>query len=97
MVKRTPQELALALGKYRVEREPVTRAQLQLALVDAGEIGRANAFFRRGGSPAQQRSQVAWDESPGFRRNDVTIQDLQGALGYTDDEMDALFLAAQSE
>jgi len=70
----------------------VSRFQAKAALSAAGLLDKTEALVAR----ADPITQLAWAEVIEFRRNSPTILALQGAMGLTDAQLDALFLAASA-
>jgi hypothetical protein len=70
----------------------VSRFQAKAALSAAGLLDRAEELV----AGADPITQLAWAEVIEFRRNSPTILALQGAMGLTDAQLDALFLAASA-
>ena len=70
---------------------PVSRMQALLALHDAGLLDAVNAIV----AAADPRTRLAWETATDFHRTSPTIAALWAALGKTDAELDALFIAAK--
>ena len=68
----------------------VSRFQAFAALDAAGLLDDATALVNAQGGVAK----LAWDNAIEFRRSSPTINGLASALGLTDEDLDALFLAA---
>jgi len=70
--------------------EPVTRAQLRLALDAAGLTAGVEAAIAAG--PAALR--IMWEDSQNYHRHHPMVLGAQQALGKSDAELDALWQAA---
>ena len=70
--------------------EPVTRAQLRLALDAAGLTAGVEAAIAAG--PAALR--IMWEDSQSFHRHHPMVIGVQQALGKSETELDALWQAA---
>jgi len=70
----------------------VSRYQAKAALHDAGLLAEVEALMADEGTGALAR--LAWTDAVEFRRDSPFIADLAPALGLTDAEVDALFVAA---
>lgn len=70
---------------------PVSRMQAMLALYNAGLLDAVNAIV----AAADPRTRLAWETATDFHRTSPTIAALWAALGKTDAELDALFIAAK--
>lgn len=68
----------------------VTPRQIRLALLAQGMLDAVNAAIAAAGSAAQ----IEWDYATSIRRDHPLIASLMASLGKTEDEVDALFIAA---
>jgi len=72
--------------------QSVTRFQALAALHLAGHLPAVQAIMAAPETPALAK--LAWDNALSFERSSPTLASLAGALGLTDDALDALFVAA---
>lgn len=70
---------------------PVSRMQAILALHDVGLLDQVNAIV----AAADVRTRLAWETATDFHRSSPTIAALWRALGRTEEQLDALFVAAK--
>jgi hypothetical protein len=70
--------------------EPISRAQLRLALDAAGLTAAVEAAIAAG--PAALR--IMWEDSQSYHRHHPMVLGVQQALGKSDAELDALWQAA---
>ena len=68
----------------------VSRFQARAALHGAGLL----SAVEKAVANADPITQLAWADALEFRRNSPTIAALAGVVGLTDDQLDALFIAA---
>lgn len=71
----------------------VSRFQLKEALIDAGLFTEANNAVARPQVPA--RAKRVWSDAPTFKRTSPLLASLANYLGWTDEQLDALFVAAE--
>jgi len=72
--------------------QSVTRFQALAALHLAGHLPAVQAIMAAPETPVLAK--LAWDNALSFERSSPTLASLAGALGLTDDALDALFVAA---
>lgn len=80
--------------------DSVTRIQMRDALIDAQLFDTVEAIIA--GMPETTDQEVIdkkkmndwWNHAPNFRRENIRIATMQAAMGLTDEEVDAIFLAA---
>lgn len=70
----------------------VSRFQARAALLQAGLLDQVEALISNANTPAITR--LAWTDAQEFLRNSPTILSVAGTLGLTNEEIDALFVAA---
>ena len=78
----------------------VTRIQMRDTLIDAGLFDTVETIIA--GMPDTTDQEIIdkkkmndwWNHAPNFRRDNSRIAAMQAAMGLTDEEVDALFLAA---
>lgn len=88
----TELEAALVAAQTPPPAVSVSRMQALLALHDAGLLDAVNAIIAQ----ADARTKLAWETATDFHRDSPTIITLWTALGKTEAELDALFIAASS-
>jgi hypothetical protein len=64
-----------------------TRALLQAGFLDAVEVAVA---------AADRETQLAWAKATAFERNSPFVLDMKAVLGWTDEQVDQLFILANS-
>lgn len=75
--------------------QSVTMRQARLALLNAGFLDDVDAVLSAIPDAMQRRAaQIAWEYAQSVDRSSAIISTLGPALGMTDDEVDALFIAA---
>ena len=75
--------------------QSVTRAQAKLALLQAGLLGSIQPAIDAISDATQRTaSQIEWDDRLTFERSNGTLVTMATALGMTDAQIDALFIAA---
>lgn len=75
--------------------QSITRAQAKLALLNAGLLDAVQpAIDAVNDAVMRKRMQIEWDDRLTFERSNPTLIGLAGALGMTDAQLDALFVAA---
>lgn len=87
----TPEEARAAMRS-------LTARQLRLGLLDAG-ISPSAVSATIGGMPAgpdKDKAQIEWEYATTFNRTHPLIETVGGALGLTDQQIDAMWLAAVS-
>ena len=76
-----------ALQRKR-EAAKLTKANFKLALMEAGYLQDVKDFVA---NTADERIQILWEDSATFARLDPDLLNMATQLGYTDEQMDALF------
>jgi hypothetical protein len=71
---------------------PVSRFQARAALHLAGQLAAVEALMQSPSTPVLAR--LAWQEAIEFRRESPTVAAMGAALGMSDADIDALFVAA---
>lgn len=91
---------------WKLETEPnqtidsVTRIQMRDALIDAQLFDTVETVISEMPETTDQeiidkkKMNDWWNHAPNFRRDNVRIATMQAAMGLTDEEVDAIFLAA---
>ena len=70
------------------EAASLSRADFKLALLEMGELDAVKQFIEQ---TNDQRIIIMWDDSSRFRRTHPDLLRLAGEMGYTDEQLDALF------
>ena len=76
-----------ALQKKRSEAS-LSRANFKLALMEAGYLQDVKDFVA---NTNDERIQILWEDSDTFARLDPDLLNMASQMGYTDEQMDALF------
>ena len=76
--------------------QSVTMRQARLALLSAGLLSAVDAAIAALPSPHKEAAQVEWEYAATVERQSPLMGQLAPALGMSDAEMDALFVAAGS-
>lgn len=74
----------------------VTRKAARLALLNARKFHLIQPAINAMPEPLRTRAQIEWDDSDTYERNDTMLIALGYAIGLTEDDMDALFIAAKA-
>ena len=74
--------------------QSVTMRQARLALLGAGVLSAVDAAIAALDEPARTAAQIAWEYSTEVQRSFGLVSQLAAALGLTDAQIDALFVAA---
>lgn len=74
--------------------QAVTMRQARLALHAAGALAGVQAAITALEEPARTVAQITWDHSTEVQRNNGLVSQLGPALGLSDAQIDALFVAA---
>jgi hypothetical protein len=72
--------------------EPVSMRQAQLALLAAGRLDAVEAAI----AGANKATQIWWATSPMLSRDNDVLKAVQLALGWSEEDVDALFAAARA-
>lgn len=72
----------------------VTMVQAQLALLGAGLLDKVDAVIASIPGDQGRAAQIEWSKAANVHRDHALIAALQGALGLTGEQIDALFVAA---
>jgi hypothetical protein len=72
----------------------VTMRQARLVLLGAGLLDRVNAAIASMPSPQKEAAQIEWEYSGEVQRNKPLVLALGPALGLSDAQLDAMFVAA---
>ena len=80
-----PEERALEQAR---ESASLSRADFKLALLGMGELDAVKQFIEQ---TNDQRIIIMWEDSSRFRRTHPDMLRLASEMGYTDEQMDALF------
>ena len=76
-----------ALQKKR-EAAKLSKVNFKLALMEAGYLQDVKDFVA---NTADERIQILWEDSDTFARLDPDLLNMASQMGYTDEQMDALF------
>ena len=66
----------------------LSRANFKLALMEAGYLQDVKDFVA---NTNDERIQILWEDSGTFARLDPDLLNMASQMGYTDEQMDALF------
>jgi len=66
----------------------LSRANFKLALMEAGYLQDVKDFVA---NTNDERIQILWEDSATFARLDPDLLNMASQMGYTDEQMDALF------
>lgn len=72
----------------------VTMRQARLALMGAGKLATVEAAINALSEPARTAARIEWDYSGEVQRHHGLVASLAPALGLSDEQVDALFVAA---
>lgn len=82
-----PEEIRAAI-------RPVSMRQARLALLAAGKLADVDTALNAMPSPQKEAARIEWEYAAEVRRDAPLIAALGGALGLSEDQIDALFAAA---
>lgn len=74
----------------------VSMRQARLALLAAGKLNDVSAVIAGLPEPLKTRAQIEWEYASVVRRDGPMLRLLQPALGWTDAEIDQLFISAEA-
>jgi hypothetical protein len=74
--------------------QAVTMRQARLALLGAGKLAQVDAAIAALTEPTRTAAQIEWEYSNEVQRHNGIVSQLGPALGLTDAQIDALFVAA---
>lgn len=74
--------------------QSVTMRQARLALLQAGKLANVDAAIASLPSPQKEQAQIEWEFSSQVERNRDMTQMIGGALGFTSEQLDDLFVLA---
>lgn len=74
----------------------VTKKQARLALQHAGLLSQVQPLINALAEPAKTLTQIEWDDSDTYERNNPYLISLGTALGLTSYQIDTLFITASS-
>jgi hypothetical protein len=74
----------------------VTMRQARLALFAAGKLSSVDAAIDAMPEPNKTLARIEWEYSNAVQRNNAFVAALGPALGMTDEQVDALFIAASA-
>lgn len=74
--------------------QSVTMRQARLALLGAGKLAEVDAAIAALSEPTRTAAQIEWEYSNEVQRHNGIVSQLGPALGLTDAQIDALFVAA---
>ena len=74
--------------KEKRDAASLSRAEFKLGLLDMGELDAVKQFIAQ---TNDQRIIIMWEDSGSFRRTHPDLLRLAGEMGYTDEQLDALF------
>lgn len=74
--------------------QSIPRKAARLALLNARKFHLIQPAINSMPEPQRTRTQIEWDDSLTFERDNVTVALLAEAIGLDDDHLDALFIAA---
>lgn len=87
------EEVAAADAPVPTVPEAITMRQARLVLLSAGLLGDVDAAIAALPSPAKEAAQIEWEYAQDVRRQAPLILQLAPALGLTDAQLDAMFVA----
>lgn len=87
---------ALVPEPEQVVPETVTMRAARRALLDAGLLAQVDAAIDTLPSPQKEQARIDWEYGQVVERHSPFVAALAPALGLTDDDLDALFLAAEA-
>lgn len=90
------QELVEIADQAPIVPEAVTPSQAKIALSRAGKLVQAEAIINALEGQAGEEARIYWVSVLEFRRDHPLIAMIGAALGMTEGEIDALFIAAAS-
>ena len=73
--------------------ESVTMRQARLVLLGAGLLSTIDAAIAAMPTPQKEAAQIEWEYAVDVRRDSLLVLNLAAALGLTDVQVDALFVA----
>lgn len=96
MTAMTPEEVDAHLNPTPVVVVPerVTMRQARLALLQAGLLDDTEALIASLEGPEGQAARIEWDYSSEVHRHKPFVQSLGTQLGFTDEQLDQLFITA---
>ena len=68
--------------------------QARLALLAAGKLSQVDAIIDSLPEPHKSAARIEWDYSSEVQRDRPFVQQIGAALGYTDEQLDQLFIEA---
>ena len=74
--------------------QSVTMRQARLALLGAGKLAEVDAAIAALSEPTRTAAQIEWEYSNEVQRSNGIVSQLGPALGLTEAQIDALFVAA---
>jgi hypothetical protein len=74
--------------------QAVTMRQARLALLGAGKLSEVTAAINALPEPAKSAALITWEYSQEVQRHNGLVPQMATALGMTDEQIDALFVAA---
>lgn len=74
----------------------VTMRQARLALLQVGKLAAVDAAINALAEPTKTAARIEWEYSGTVKRHQPLVLALAPALGLTSDQLDALFIAAES-
>ena len=74
--------------------QSVTMRQARLALLDAGKLAAVDAAINGMAEPTKSAARIEWEYSGEVQRHNGFVAALGPALGLTEAQIDALFIAA---
>lgn len=72
----------------------VSMAQARIALIKAGKFDAVESGIAELDEPAKTVATIAWEYSANVSRNGALIKTLSGEFGFTEKQLDELFIAA---
>lgn len=94
VVNYTQEELdVIALQVENVPFE-VTMRQARLALLADGKLADVQTVIDNLSSPQKEMAQIEWDYSSTVQRSNLFVSLIGQALGYSDEDLDSLFIEA---
>lgn len=72
----------------------VTMRQARLALLVAGKLSQVDTVIESLPEPHKSAARIEWDYSSEVQRDRPFVKQIGAALGYTDEQLDQLFVEA---
>lgn len=96
LIPMTDEEVRLHLNPPFVDSVPqtVTMRQARLALLADSKLSQVDAVIDSLPEPQKSAARIEWDYSSEVQRDRPFVKQIGAALGYTDEQLDQLFIEA---